>query len=452
MPDRENHKLMRHLSLSAIWLILGPSCLLGCTPDIDAIPQTDKSQNAAFESAIPAPAPAPTTKAETGTADSGVDSHNEGAARPPGLSTDEPLLTRPSFPRPLPNHMVAVPGGILLAGSSPQDSLRVQFAENDLVSHEMTPFQIDALPYPGDPDRAYLTGITRAEAEQACREEGKRLCTELEWEWACKSNDNRRYPTGNTYLPSAYPDSDPAQPASPFGIFAMGRILEWTKSTWGGDPDQVERGVARGFQEGLGETPKRGRRCAKRWRRMPEGTHPTMGFRCCLGDVNKAACFIEPTRPAHSLYKNIQPEKFRELIRSISELKALHDNPHMFSDADVRAVLARRQSDREALARQGIHFRWKPIRWIPRQGMEMWVAVGRSNRHSFIVALHETKDNEQYVHASNLILWNQPIPLSLAYREGHRDDVYWAPCWGCRDGGKITFDDEKNEVIITHKW
>ena len=203
---------------------------------------------------------------------------------------------------------------------------------------------------------------------------------------------------------------------------------------------------------GLAETPERGRRCAKRWRRMPDGTHPLLGFRCCRGETNKATCSIERFRPAHSQYKNMKPDKFARVILSIPELSAVHDNPHMFSDADVRAVLARRQSDREDLARQGIHFHWKPMRWIPRQGTELWVAVGRANRHSFVVALHEVEDNEKYVHASSLILWNQPVPLSLAYREGHRDQVYWAPCWGCRDGGTIEFDDEKNEVIITHKW
>ncbi|MCP4600693.1 MAG: SUMF1/EgtB/PvdO family nonheme iron enzyme [Proteobacteria bacterium] len=378
--------------------------------------------------------------------------HDEGSARPAGTIVEEQKLNRPSFPKPRPGQMVAIPEGRLLGGSPPQDVLRVQYAENDMMPHEMTPFEIDTLPYPGDPNRAYLTGVTRAEAEQICAETGKRLCTELEWEWACKSADNRRYPTGNSHDDKAYPESDPWLPASPFGVFAMGRILEWTSSSWGIDPTQIERGVARGYGEGLEETPKRGRRCAKRWRRMPDGTHPLLGFRCCRGKVNKAACFIERIRPAHSIYNNIKPDKFSAVIRSIPELAAVHDNPHMFSDGDVRAVLARRQSDREALARQGIHFRWKPMRWIPRQGTELWVVVGRSNRHSFIAALHEVEDNKKYVHASSLILWNQPIPLALAYREGHRDDLYWAPCWGCRDGGAITYDDEKNEVIITYKW
>jgi hypothetical protein len=148
----------------------------------------------------------------------------------------------------------------------------------------------------------------------------------------------------------------------------------------------------------------------------------------------------------------MKPEKFKQVIQSIPELAAVHDNPHMFSPGDIRTVLARRESDREELAKHGIHFQWKPIRWIPRQGMELWVAVGRSNQHSFVVALHETKDNEEYVHASSLVLWNEPIPLALVYRYGHRDELYWAPCWSCRDGGSIAYDEEKNEVVITHKW
>ncbi|MCP4675172.1 MAG: SUMF1/EgtB/PvdO family nonheme iron enzyme [Deltaproteobacteria bacterium] len=440
-------------------ILLGLS-ILGCGSDstgegdrslspavIDVTGGRTLSDSGATETATQEPSEGDTDEA---TVDAGL--HDEGSARPRGRVTTEPEVERPSFSKPGADQMISIPAGTLLIGSAPQDRLRVDFAENDLVPQEMTPFEIDALPYPGDPDRAYLTGVSRAEAEQLCAETGKRLCTELEWEWACKSTDARRYPFGNRYDEAAYPESELWLPASPFGVFAMGRILEWTGSPWGKDPDQVARGVARGFAEGLAETPERGRRCAKRWRRMPDGTHPLLGFRCCRGEIDKATYSIERFRPAHSQYKNMKPDKFAGVIRSIPELSAVHDNPHMFSDADIRAVLARRQSDREDLSRQGIHFRWKPMRWIPRQGTELWVAVGRSNRHSFIVALHEVEDNEKYVHASSLVLWNQPAPLALAYREGHRDELYWAPCWGCRDGGAIAFDDETNKVIITHKW
>ena len=403
----------------------------------------------------PSPSPAVETDGSTAPEPVATDSPaGDNSARPMGMPalSAEGETAAATFPNPDAPTMISIPGGTLLTGSPPSDTRRVQFAENDMIPNDITPFTIDALPYPGDPHHAFLTGVTRAEAEKSCTTEGKRLCTELEWEWACKSLSNFTYPTGHPYRPSSYAEKDGISPFSQFGVFAMGRMLEWTSSAWGREADQIERAVARGYAPGFGETPSRGRRCAKRWRFMAEATDPALGFRCCGGPVNKATTYIEPPRPPYNRYKYIKPDGFAQVIRSIPQLVAVHDNPHMFSDGDVRTVLARRGSDREALAAQGIHFHWKPIRWIPRQGMELWVAVGRSNRHAFIVALHETKDNETYAHASSLILWDQPLPLALVYRQGHRDELFWAPCWNCRDGGKIAFDDEKNEVIITHKW
>jgi len=383
--------------------------------------------------------------------------HEIGVVRPPVTRKVWPAVPRPDFPPPGAGQMVPVPGGVLLRGSAVDDNLRDQFAENDLVETVITPFEMDVLPHPNEPWRAFTTGVTRAEAEALCAAQGKRLCTEVEWAWACKGADNRRYPAANVYHPSDYPLTDPVAPASPAGVFAMGRLLEWTASAWGADPDQVERAALRGFAEGQATAgrvlgPENGRRCAKRWHRLPEAADPAVGFRCCRGTPNTGTCFIERPRPAHSVYTNMRPDRFAEVIRQVPELTMIHDNPHMFSDVDIRAVMARRGTDRQALARQGIHFNWKPVRWIPRQGTELWVAVGRSNRHSFVVALHEAVDNEVYVHGSALILFEQAVPLTLGHREGHRDEMYWAPCWGCRDGGTIAWDDELNEVVITHRW
>ena len=441
MPGIE--KAMRILRYTLSLLLLPAT---GCT--------SSSPPRAAVEISDAAPSEPPSPEGEDESADAGSVSGQrfEGSARPSGIVTAEPVLPKPDFSPPAADRMVSIPGGILRAGSPVQDVLRVNYAEMDLVPIKIKPFEIDVLPYPNDPGRPFVTNVTKAEAERTCGEQGKRLCTELEWEWACKSEDGRRYPSGNTYDSSEYSESSLLSPASPFGVFAMGRLLEWTSDPWGVEPDQIERGVAKGYADGFEMTPESGRRCAARWRRFPTGTDGAMGFRCCRGEVNSTKYEIEPPRPPFSLYSNMKPEKFAEIIQSIPELAAVHDNPHMFSDADIRTVMARRESDRDGLADKGIHFRWKPVRWIPRQGMELWVAVGRSNRHSFIVALHEVEDNETYVHASSLVLWDQPTALALGYREGHRDEMYWAPCWNCRDGGTVAFDDEKNEVIITHRW
>ena len=181
--------------------------------------------------------------------------HEEGAARPPGIVRLEKEVSRPVFPIPVSEQMVRVSSGVLLAGSMPNDRLRLDYAENDMEPHEMSEFEIDVLPFPNDPSRPFLTGITRKEAEVRCRTQGKRLCTELEWEWACKSSDNRRYPIGNQYEDSAYPESNPSEPASPNGVFAMGLLFELTASQWGQEPDQIERIAVRGYSAAGGGSP-----------------------------------------------------------------------------------------------------------------------------------------------------------------------------------------------------
>ncbi|MCU0663535.1 MAG: SUMF1/EgtB/PvdO family nonheme iron enzyme [Myxococcota bacterium] len=382
----------------------------------------------------------------------GTDSlHDEGAARPQAAPL-EPEVARPSFEPPVAGQVVQVPSGVLLLGSPVDDPLRVQFAEADQVKVEIRGFEMDALPYPNDPAAPPQTSVTLEQAQGLCAAQGKRLCTDVEWEWACESADARRYPSGQRYDAADYPTPDPLLPASPLGVFAFGRLQEWTSSSFGLEADPDDKVSVRGYAGNSGVSEQAGRRCAFRQARLRTESSEDLGFRCCRGEPNDVRQELEKVRAPFSLYNNMKPEKFEQVIRSVPQIAAVHDGPRMFSDADIRTVMARRGTDRGELGKGGIHFVWKPMRWIPRQGMELWVAVGRGERHSFIVALHEVEDNNVYVHASSLILWSQPMPIALGYREGHRDELYWAPCWGCRDGGVISFDDASGQVVITHKW
>ena len=90
------------------------------------------------------------------------------------------------MPEPLPNERVEIPGGSFNVGSRPGDPGRNPELEPRLTSIELGPFQIDRLPYPNDGKSPPLTGVSRDEAKRRCAERGERLCTELEWERACK--------------------------------------------------------------------------------------------------------------------------------------------------------------------------------------------------------------------------------------------------------------------------
>ncbi len=178
--------------LAIIFLLVSPLAG-GCNQDTD---------QATLDEAADKPA-APSRPANINAVDTinhgGHSVDGEGSARPPARLDATSSRQLAARARPVADQMIAIPGGTLLAGSAPEDTRRVHFAENDLVPHEMTPFEMDSLPFPNDPDRAFLTGVTRDEATRACQDAGKRLCTELEWERACKSAENNRYPTGSHY-------------------------------------------------------------------------------------------------------------------------------------------------------------------------------------------------------------------------------------------------------------
>ena len=195
--------------------------------------------------------------------------------------------------KPASGPVVSIPAGTLVAGSKCGDHPRLPNVELPGTKIEMTAFDIDRFPYPNEPNTPPKTGATRDEAQKLCQARGRRLCTELEWERACKGPKNTKYEYGNRFDSKKCPSpvgkgaEDKAFPQckSAFGVEAMhARHWEWTASDWG-----------REGQEGLvtlrgseGGTPYAAMRCANVKAVKPDTSDPAIGFRCCGGPANKA--------------------------------------------------------------------------------------------------------------------------------------------------------------------
>ena len=95
-------------------------------------------------------------------------------------------IAPPTPPPPPRKGMVFIPGGALVAGTPPEKLPRIADEEMPGEQVILKGFYIDVFPYPNEEGAIPLTNLSEPEAEGLCAELGKRLCTELEWERACK--------------------------------------------------------------------------------------------------------------------------------------------------------------------------------------------------------------------------------------------------------------------------
>ena len=211
-----------------------------------------------------------------------------------GIAT-APSLSDASAPRP---GMAFVPAGTLKAGTPPHVVPRVAEEELPGAPVAMQGFYIDLLPFPNEPGAIPTTNVTREEAEQLCAGKGKRLCSELEWERACKGEAGTTYEYGDAYRAPACgtgvtaeegarrPSGELAQCKSGYGVTDMhGGVWQWTSSKWGRGATDGSLGVLRGGNAVAGELVGR---CANAIGRPATKKSPTMGLRCCAGAKNEA--------------------------------------------------------------------------------------------------------------------------------------------------------------------
>ena len=185
---------------------------------------------------------------------------------------------------------VTITGGQLRAGSRCHDVPRIRPNELRWEPVSLGAFEIDKYPYPNDPGTVAKLNVSWADAKRLCKERGKRLCTEMEWERACKGDANTTYLWGDAFAKKRCPGQKDhmigqrADCKTSSGVSDMlGIALEWTASDWErGTPtgDKVVRGARAEKVSWLSA------RCTHSRKRDPNATFDNVGFRCCSGEPN----------------------------------------------------------------------------------------------------------------------------------------------------------------------
>src|SRR5690606_38203727 len=144
-----------------------------------------------------------------------------------------------------PAGMLLIPAGSFSMGSTPSGPMR-NFGENLATKTDVATFCIDYYEFPNSSSRAPTTGVTWGQAKSACERKGRRLCTEAEWEKACKGPGNRRFAYGNTYDADKCNTEDPGgkprelkgardfkKCRSGFGVYSLsGNAEEWVADSF----------------------------------------------------------------------------------------------------------------------------------------------------------------------------------------------------------------------------
>jgi sulfatase modifying factor 1 len=273
-----------------------------------------------------------------------------------------------------PRGMVWIPDGTLLAGTPPDHVPRVADEELPGEPLYLHGFFIDVFPYPNEEGAIPTTGVTRSRAESSCEARGKRLCTELEWERACKGPRNLSYEYGERYRPEVcltgqaprlLPNAHRLGCRSEFGVHDLhGGIWEWTASRW-------DRGKRRDWASLRGGNSPAGElvgRCANGSSRAPESASSEVGFRCCQGEPNEASVRLRiEAAPALEVHARVEKELAEQLAGLLP--------------AEARATFAARGSVRITGA-----WDWRPLGNVPLILASACAGAGKAERCGIAVA------------------------------------------------------------------
>ncbi len=198
-------------------------------------------------------------------------------------------------------------------------------------------FFIDQYLHPNEAGAMPTTNVSHADAEKLCAEAGKRLCTEVELERACKGDANHAYMTGSRYDAAACdtgrtgdslsPNGFHAGCVSPFGVHDLfGSAWSWTSSDFGRGTTGLV--TIKGGNSSYGDVVAR---CANAQGEKPTRTLNKIGVRCCSGERNEKTVTLEVTRGVPLRYLLGDREHaaaFESTIRALPSIR-----PGALSDA-----------------------------------------------------------------------------------------------------------------------
>ncbi len=189
--------------------------------------------------------------------------------------------------------MLYVPPGPFVMGRLHQEDVKVTASQSEPLARiaKADGFFIDRFEFPNrlkDAEGAPVRPVAKAtwdQAKEACETLGKRLCTEEEWEKACKGPGNWIYAYGDTFdvemcgkgVDEKYSLGDRDTCVSGYGVWGMsGGPREWTGTVAG------SKGNRRVVKGGLRANAERGSRCAFAVDEAGRYADATLSFRCCL--------------------------------------------------------------------------------------------------------------------------------------------------------------------------
>jgi len=214
-------------------------------------------------------------------------------------------------------NMTYIPEGSWIAGRLRAENGDVASPTEPLAERrDSRGYYIDLFEYPNEPGGHATVNVTRDQAEAACAERSKRLCTADEWERACKGPELNVYGYGNTFSAEAC-GTDPGgdkdvdgtldrtsgaqeKCKSGWGVYDLsGGALEWTSNR---GSSNSKFGVLKGGK--IGQTAQ-ATRCAYSAEQNPDNPNRAIGFRCCMDDngqlpteVGAPAPPADPAAPA----------------------------------------------------------------------------------------------------------------------------------------------------------